>query len=95
MTDPVFRLKLTNVGKSFGPVRALDSVEMTVRRGTVHGLLGENGAGKSTLLNILSGVIEPELRARGNRRRQGRRPWPLGGAAGRHRHDPPGTAACS
>ncbi len=40
-------------------MRALDSVEMVVGRGTVHGLLGENGAGKSTLLNILSGVLEP------------------------------------
>ena len=40
-------------------MRALDGVNMTVERGTVHGLLGENGAGKSTLLNILSGVFEP------------------------------------
>jgi len=59
MTDHFDRLKLTNIGKSFGPVRALDGVDMTIQRGTVHGLLGENGAGKSTLLNILSGVLEP------------------------------------
>ena len=57
--DKTYRLKLTNIGKSFGPVRALDGVEMAVQRGTVHGLLGENGAGKSTLLNILSGVFPP------------------------------------
>ncbi|MCX5577664.1 sugar ABC transporter ATP-binding protein [Kaistia terrae] len=55
----VDRLKLTGIGKSFGTLRALDGVEMSVRPGTVHGLLGENGAGKSTLLNILSGVFAP------------------------------------
>lgn len=57
MDDQTYRLRLTNIGKSFGPVRALDGVDMQVKRGTVHGLLGENGAGKSTLLNILSGVF--------------------------------------
>ena len=57
--DETYRLKLANIGKSFGPVRALDGVDMQVKRGTVHGLLGENGAGKSTLLNILSGVFPP------------------------------------
>lgn len=59
MNTRIERLKLSNIGKSFGPVRALDGVDMTVSAGTVHGLLGENGAGKSTLLNILSGVFEP------------------------------------
>ncbi|HYI32063.1 MAG TPA: ATP-binding cassette domain-containing protein, partial [Glaciibacter sp.] len=52
MNTPVERLRLSNVSKSFGPVRALDGVTMAVTRGTVHGLLGENGAGKSTLLRI-------------------------------------------
>lgn len=59
MNTRVERLKLSDIGKSFGPVRALDGVDMTVGAGAVHGLLGENGAGKSTLLNILSGVFEP------------------------------------
>ena len=59
MNTPVERLRLSNVSKSFGPVRALDGVTMAVTRGTVHGLLGENGAGKSTLLRILSGLYEP------------------------------------
>src|SRR4051812_21431727 len=59
MNTAVDRLRLVDIGKSFGPVRALDGVEMAVKRGTVHGLLGENGAGKSTLLRILSGVLNP------------------------------------
>lgn len=57
--NETYRLRLANIGKSFGSVRALDGVDMQVKRGTVHGLLGENGAGKSTLLNILSGVFPP------------------------------------
>ncbi|PZO80918.1 MAG: sugar ABC transporter ATP-binding protein [Mesorhizobium amorphae] len=59
MATTVDRLRLVGIGKSFGSVRALDGVDMTVRSGSVHGLLGENGAGKSTLLNILSGVFPP------------------------------------
>ena len=59
MNAIVDRLRLVDIGKSFGAVRALDGVDMAVKRGTVHGLLGENGAGKSTLLRILSGVYQP------------------------------------
>ena len=51
------RLSLTDVEKSFGPLKVLHGVRLTVEPGEVHGLLGENGAGKSTLLNILSGVL--------------------------------------
>lgn len=50
-------LELTGVGKSFGAVRALSEIEMTVRRGEVHCVLGENGAGKSTLCNIVYGGV--------------------------------------
>ena len=49
-------LSIKDVCKSFPGVRALDQVSIEVRRGTVHGIVGENGAGKSTMMKILSGV---------------------------------------
>ena len=49
-------LSMENVCKEFPGVKALDDVSITVRRGSVHGVVGENGAGKSTLMKILSGV---------------------------------------
>jgi ABC-type sugar transport system ATPase subunit len=51
-------LRLSGVSKEFPGVRALDSVDMDVARGEVHGLLGENGAGKSTLVKIIAGVYK-------------------------------------
>ncbi len=49
----------TGVSKSFGPVIALDRVDLTIGAAEAVGLIGDNGAGKSTLVKILSGVYPP------------------------------------
>ncbi|MFV0359421.1 sugar ABC transporter ATP-binding protein [Tropicimonas sp.] len=54
------RLRLTGIGKSFGPNRVLDGVSLEIRCGEIVGLLGENGAGKSTMMNIVSGGLHPD-----------------------------------
>ena len=48
------------LSKRFGPTIALDGVDLVLRRGQVHGLVGANGAGKSTLIRILSGALVPD-----------------------------------
>lgn len=53
-------LQMTGIGKEFPGVRALDGVDLDVRRGEVHCLLGQNGAGKSTLIKVLSGAHRPD-----------------------------------
>ncbi len=53
-------LQMTGICKQFPGVRALDGVSLTVRRGTVHALMGENGAGKSTLMKCLFGMYEKD-----------------------------------
>ena len=49
-------LEMVNITKEFPGVKALDSVNLAVRRGEIHAICGENGAGKSTLMKVLSGV---------------------------------------
>lgn len=49
-------LAMQNVSKAFPGVKALQSAELTLRRGEIHALMGENGAGKSTMIKVLTGV---------------------------------------
>lgn len=53
-------LEMRDVSIRFGAVQALDNVQLTVRAGEIHTVMGENGAGKSTLLKVLTGVYKPD-----------------------------------
>ncbi len=53
-----YKLELKGVCKSFPGVKALDNVNLAIRPGTVHALMGENGAGKSTLMKCLFGIYK-------------------------------------
>ena len=53
-------VSMAGVVKHFGPVKALDGVDLDLRPGEIHALLGENGAGKTTLMNVLYGMFEPD-----------------------------------
>ncbi|WP_418637257.1 sugar ABC transporter ATP-binding protein [Winogradskyella sp.] len=55
-----YRLEMTGIEKSFGLVSVLKGVNLKVKPGEIHALLGENGAGKSTLIKILSGVHQKD-----------------------------------
>ncbi|MBA2626343.1 MAG: ATP-binding cassette domain-containing protein, partial [Acidimicrobiia bacterium] len=46
--------------KVFGETRAVDGIDLTVRRGTVYGLLGPNGAGKTTFIRVLATLLRPD-----------------------------------
>ena len=46
---------MLNISKNFGGVRALKQVDLKVKPGSIHALIGENGAGKSTLIRVLAG----------------------------------------
>jgi ribose transport system ATP-binding protein len=53
-------LVVRNMSMTFGGQRALDNVNLSIRRGEVHGLVGQNGCGKSTLIKILAGYHHPD-----------------------------------
>lgn len=59
MSNEVF-VKMENLMKSFGTVKANHNVNFELKKGEIHAILGENGAGKSTLMNMLSGLYQPD-----------------------------------
>ena len=58
MVSPI--LELSNINKSFGHVHANKNINLTINKGTIHGIIGENGAGKSTLMSIVYGLYQAD-----------------------------------
>lgn len=55
-----FAVEMTGISKRFGEVAALDLVDLHVKQGTIHAVVGENGAGKTTLMKALYGALQPD-----------------------------------
>ncbi len=53
-------IKVSNISKSYGKIRALKKIDLNIREGEFYGLLGPNGAGKTTTINILSTILKPD-----------------------------------
>lgn len=52
-------MQLSGLGKAYGPVTVLSDVDLDIRAGEIHAIIGENGAGKSTLMRLISGHVKP------------------------------------
>ncbi|WP_063020026.1 ABC transporter ATP-binding protein [Nocardia niwae] len=70
MSEPA--ISIVGLRKSFGPARALDGLDLTVRTGEVHGFLGPNGSGKTTTIRVLLGLFRSDA---GTVRMLGGDPW--------------------
>jgi branched-chain amino acid transport system ATP-binding protein len=53
-------LEVNDIEKSFGGIKALDGVSVSIENNTISGLIGPNGSGKTTLLNTVSGFLAPD-----------------------------------
>jgi ABC-2 type transport system ATP-binding protein len=60
MSSPSLAIEATGLVKTFGETRAVDGVDLAVRRGSVYGVLGPNGAGKTTTIRMLATLIQPD-----------------------------------
>ena len=58
--SPDYAVQMHGITKTFGSFKALDGVDLDVKKQTVHAILGENGAGKSTLMNVLYGLYQAD-----------------------------------
>lgn len=58
MDEKATLIEIENLSKSYGGLQALDNVQLNVRKGEVHAVVGENGAGKSTMMKILGGIVK-------------------------------------
>ncbi|MGO2082738.1 ABC transporter ATP-binding protein [Vagococcus sp.] len=59
MTQDNYVIEMRDITKQFGEFKANDNINLQIKKGEIHALLGENGAGKSTLMNVLSGLLQP------------------------------------
>jgi len=59
-TLSIHPLETISISKYFGSIRANEDIDLTLKKGEIHTILGENGAGKSTLMNIISGLYRPD-----------------------------------
>jgi ABC-type uncharacterized transport system ATPase subunit len=59
----MLRLQLTGISKQYPAVRANDGVDLRVKPGEIHAVLGENGAGKSTFMKVIYGAVQARRRA--------------------------------
>ena len=54
-------VKILNLTKSFGKIRAVDSLSLDIEKGKITGLIGADGSGKTTLIRLITGLLIPEL----------------------------------